>query len=201
MRKITVPINQPQCYCPTIVWIDGEPYAETMDMVQQANGVVFVRNKIYTKFEQTQEPERKGMSEKELRDAITEVKKHEIKNPTVKDYFNKEPKCMRCNDNGCPVCSTWDMMEKPAKKECNHEYRHCDCSKKDSSLLKELSTAYYRGFADTEKMLKRVEETARKWAVEVVEKCLCSHHKKASVIDGGCDTNETILEVLERLKR
>ncbi len=28
----------------------------------------------------------------------------------------------------------------------------------------------------------------------------CPHHEKASMLDGGCDTNETILEVTRILK-
>jgi hypothetical protein len=51
METITVSINQPQCYSPTIVWINGEPYSETIDMIQLANGVNFVLSKIYTKME------------------------------------------------------------------------------------------------------------------------------------------------------
>jgi len=54
-RKKVIRLVVPQCYCPTIVWIDGEPYEEKTEIHQQANGVVIVDRKIYSPLQFTEE--------------------------------------------------------------------------------------------------------------------------------------------------
>ena len=41
----------------------------------------------------------------------------------------------------------------------------------------------------------------RKRILDAIESCFCKHHPKESIANGGCDTNETVLEVLGAIKK